>query len=79
MRLRIALLLLFVLLLAGLGLWGGQGLAAGPSAPAYLLEQPVWEVSGQLAGGDYRLAPPGKIEGNGTPCCCLHLPCVRKK
>ncbi len=30
------------------------------------------------AGGGYVLLLPVEVQGTGTPCCCMHLPCIKK-
>ena len=47
----------------------------------------TWQVSiaasglanNVAAGGKYRLLGPASPSGTGTPCCCIHLPCVMRK
>ena len=43
----------------------------------YRISGSGWQVSGSSGGGEYRLLGPVSPSG-GTPCCCVHLPCVMK-
>jgi hypothetical protein len=40
---------------------------AAPTAPAPVV---------RAAGGGYVLLLPAEAMGTGTPCCCMHLPCI---
>jgi len=76
---RRLLLLLTIVLVMGLAL--GSWLARAESAPeaaSYHLESGGLRVMGASSGGNYRLLPLEASAGDGTPCCCTYLPCVRR-
>jgi hypothetical protein len=50
-----------------------QGVIAGEG---YHLTNLTWQVSGAVNGTGYHLASSSSPAGTGTPCCCIHLPCV---
>lgn len=48
------------------------------SGEGYRLTGTTWQVSGAPGGGKYRLLTTTRPTGSGTPCCCLHFPCLAK-
>jgi hypothetical protein len=51
-----------------------QGIASGGD---YRLAGSEKQVNSASSGGNYRLLGPAS-PSSGTPCCCLHLPCILK-
>ncbi len=69
----IVLAVLVCVLLAG-GLVHSSPVSAGTG---YQWAGSDWVVQETVSGGGYRISA-GVPHGNGTPCCCLKLPCVIK-
>ncbi|MBN1954916.1 MAG: hypothetical protein JW900_07680 [Anaerolineae bacterium] len=80
------ILVIVVAALACLLIVGGVGLAASSGPPGlaaaeglspgggYRLTSLSCDVDGTVSGPGYRLA--GTVDGTGTPCCCVYLPCT---
>ncbi len=51
-------------------------------APAHAGAQVAPELGvaeiASATGGAYQLLAPASMEGTGTPCCCMYMPCVKK-
>lgn len=66
---------------APLAAGGGYALlyasAEGPAVRAAAAQQ-ASAPTVSAAGGGYLLLLPAAVEGTGTPCCCMHLPCILK-
>lgn len=74
-----AILLLGSLTLVQAGKDQGGGYTVQIKAVAgggYHLDGGGWQVQGAAAGGGYHLASIAAPAGGGTPCCCVHLPCM---
>ena len=68
---------------------GGLALAQSGKEPAaaavrltavsgghYQLDAGPWQIRGSAAGLGYHLEMLTVPAGSGTPCCCVHLPCI---
>jgi hypothetical protein len=78
----VPVLLVVLLLVSGSVALQAQESGDAPAGGNYRLSRTIAPPALQVAGGAYVLShEPGALEivdpsGTGTPCCCMHVPCV---
>ncbi len=67
---------------APLSAGGGYALLSASAAGHFVTDVSVARQTSapaaSAAGGGYVLLLPAEVQSIGTPCCCMHLPCIKK-